>query len=184
MIDFKSIHLTLLTNLAYSILVIIIAFFSIKSISLIRKRIEKRLMTGTHNKEQLVQIETFLAVSEYIARVSIIFIALIWILAIFGVDIRPIITTVGVAGLAVSLSAQTIIKDYIGGMVILVENLFFIGDIVTIGVHTGRVIKITLRSTYLVDDHENTIIIPNGDIRTLVRDSSRVNEKNKAESNQ
>jgi len=177
--NFPIFSLSLLLNVLKSVLVILGAYIFIKIFSKIRIRVENRFKKANHREEQIVQIDTFMTVSEYIIRITIIFVAGIWILSIFGVNILPVLTTVGVAGLAVSLSAQTIIKDYFGGMVILVENLYYVGDTITIGSNSGRVLKITLRSTYLVDTQQNLIIIPNGDIRTIVK----IDEKKRGEPN-
>jgi small conductance mechanosensitive channel len=69
--------------------------------------------------------------------------------------------------LALSLGAQTFIKDFFGGVVILVENQFTVGDVIKVGDLTGTVERITLRATYLRDAEGKRISIPNGDIRTV-----------------
>jgi small conductance mechanosensitive channel len=79
---------------------------------------------------------------------------------------------VGIAGLGVTLAAQTILKDYISGFLILIENIFLIGDSVTINMFSGIIEKITLRVTYLIDAEGRRIVIPNGEIRTVTRGKS------------
>lgn len=73
------------------------------------------------------------------------------ILSDFGVDITPLLASVGIAGLALSLGAQTLIKDFIGGFLILFENQYVIGDTMKLGELTGQVERITLRATYVRD---------------------------------
>jgi len=88
------------------------------------------------------------------------------------VNIVPLLTTVGIVGLGITLAAQTILRDYISGFLILLENIFLIGDSVTINTFSGIIEKITLRVTYLVDLEGRRIIIPNGEIRTVTRGKS------------
>jgi small conductance mechanosensitive channel len=63
------------------------------------------------------------------------------ILSELGVDITPVLASAGVAGLALSLGAQTLIKDLLGGLFILSENQFYVGDVITIGNLSGTVEK-------------------------------------------
>lgn len=150
------------------ILILLGASILLRTISVSRQKLEKRISKSKRTEEQTSQFQTITLVGEYILRVFVIFIAAVWLLSLFGVNILPLITTVGVAGLALTLGAQTIIKDYIGGVIILLENLYYVGDTITIGSNTGVVEKITLRSTYLRNKDHQIIIIPNGDIRIFI----------------
>jgi moderate conductance mechanosensitive channel len=173
------IPLEILRKIINLLVIILISTAIIKLISFSRARLEQRPVKFTRSEEQKHQYHTLLMVGEYILRIIVIFLAAVWILALFGVNIAPILATVGVTGLAVTLGAQTIIKDYIGGVIILVENLYYLGDTVTIGTNTGVVERITLRSTYLRDAENKLVIIPNGDIRTLVLDNRSSQETKK-----
>jgi small conductance mechanosensitive channel len=97
----------------------------------------------------------------------ILLIALLMILYELGINIAPLLAGAGVVGLGISLGAQTIIKDFLGGVIILSENQFTIGDVISVGQLTGTVERITLRATYLRDSEGKLILIPNGDIRTI-----------------
>jgi small conductance mechanosensitive channel len=92
---------------------------------------------------------------------------LLMILFEFGINITPILASAGVVGLAFSLGAQTVIKDFLGGLLILIENQFTIGDIITVNQLTGTVERITMRATYLRDAEGKLNLIPNGDIRIV-----------------
>jgi small conductance mechanosensitive channel len=72
-----------------------------------------------------------------------------------------------VAGLAISLGAQTLIKDLIGGMLILTENQYGIGDIIEVGSARGQVERITLRTTLVRGAGGELYIVPNGEVRIL-----------------
>ncbi len=84
-----------------------------------------------------------------------------------GLDIGPLLAGAGLVGLALSLGAQTLIKDYIGGLLILFENQFAVGDVIKVGEVSGEVERITLRVTYLRDIEGRLHVLPNGDIRTV-----------------
>lgn len=85
-----------------------------------------------------------------------------------GFDIMPFITTAGVIGLAVGFGSQKLVKDVISGFFIVVDDLFVVGETVTIGGITGRVQEMGMRVTRLVDPTGKLVILSNGDIGTIV----------------
>ena len=91
------------------------------------------------------------------------------VLSAFGVDITPVLAGAGVAGLAVSLGAQTLFKDLIGGMLILVENQYVVGDIIQVGGVSGKVERLTLRATYIRDVNGSLHVVPNGEVRIVAK---------------
>lgn len=95
-------------------------------------------------------------------------IAFLTFLGTINVNIMPILTGLGIAGLAVSLAAQNIIRDFLNGIFVVVEDHFSVGDVVKIGEYFGVVENFTLRTTHLSDLDGNYIIIPNGRITELV----------------
>jgi small conductance mechanosensitive channel len=93
------------------------------------------------------------------------------LLGTFGIDITPILASVGVAGLAVSLGAQTLIKDLIGGLLIIVENQYAVGDFVAVGGVSGDVERITLRTTQIRGRNGELHVVPNGEVRILTNET-------------
>ena len=69
------------------------------------------------------------------------------ILTEIGIDVTPILAGVGVIGLAIGFGAQTLVKDVITGIFILLENSLAVGDVVSINGQAGGVERITLRRT-------------------------------------
>ncbi len=84
-----------------------------------------------------------------------------------GLIYAPLIASAELAGLAISLGAQTLIKDFISGFLILIENQFGVGDEVKIGIVSGTVENITLRSVTVRGADGSLNIVPNGDIRIV-----------------
>ncbi len=82
----------------------------------------------------------------------------------FFVPIAPILASVGVAGLAISFGAQSLVKDVIAGFFILVENQFSVGDVIEIEGVSGVVERMTLRVVMIRDANGVLHIIPNGSI--------------------
>lgn len=107
-----------------------------------------------------------------IAMVDAIWRTLIWLVAIFTIlrmifttlDLTPIIAATGVLGVALGFGAQTLIKDFLSGVFIIIENQYRVGDVVEIDKSTGTVEHITLRSTVLRDNDGSVHYIPNGSI--------------------
>jgi len=108
-------------------------------------------------------------------NVVIYAIILLMTLSLFGIDIRPILAGAGVIGLAIGFGAQSLVKDFVSGLFILVENQYGIGDKVKIGSFEGRVIRITMRSTVLKNDEGKTYYISNG----LIKDVTNMSQDKK-----
>jgi small conductance mechanosensitive channel len=105
-------------------------------------------------------------------------VVLFTILAEIGVNIGPALASLGVIGIAVGLGAQSLIKGYINGLFILMENQFGIGDVVKIGDIKGLVEEVNLRRTILRDIDGAVHYIPNGEIAIVsnyTKEYSRVN---------
>lgn len=138
------------------------------------KKLVKRMikMVEDEDKEKSSDIEkraqTLGSIIITTGNVVIYIIVLLMILKLFGVDITPILAGVGIIGLAVGFGAQSVVKDFVSGLFILIENRYSVGDKVKIGGFEGRVKKITIRSTILEDDEGKTFYISNGLIKEVV----------------
>jgi len=99
--------------------------------------------------------------------------SLIWLVALgmslneLQYNIAPLLAGLGVAGLALGLGAQTLIKDWLGGLFLLLEDQIRIGDSVTISGVSGLVEEINLRTIILRGENGAVHMIPNGSITTL-----------------
>ena len=93
--------------------------------------------------------------------VLIIVFALASVLAQFGFDIVSLVAGLGIVGLAVGFAAQSTLANFIAGITILIEQSFQVGDWVRLGEIEGRVVKISLRATQILDRDNIIVIIPN-----------------------
>ena len=99
-----------------------------------------------------------------VMRYALAFMALMVTLREVGVDIRALLVSAGVLGLAVGLGAQSLIKDVITGFFILFEGLIAVGDVIEVGSHVGTVESIGLRVTKLRMLNGAQRVIPNGEL--------------------
>lgn len=90
-----------------------------------------------------------------------------YVLSLLNVNMAPIIASLGIAGLALSFGAQSLIKDYLNGFYIIIENQFNIGDSIKIAGLSGKVEDFNFRRTVLRDTSGNVHIIPNSEIATV-----------------
>jgi small conductance mechanosensitive channel len=93
------------------------------------------------------------------------------ILKLLGFNIAPILGGLGILGIAVGFGAQSLIKDFIAGIFMLLENQYGVGDDIEILVprgSRGRVLKVTIRSTVLKDKKGKINYISNGSITNVV----------------
>ena len=113
------------------------------------------------------QLVTLTHIIQWTLAVLLVGSAVLMLLGTFGIDITPLLASVGVAGLAISLGAQSLIKDLIGGVLIIVENQYAVGDSITMGSVSGEVERITLRTTMVRALNGDLHIVPNGEVRVL-----------------
>ncbi len=88
------------------------------------------------------------------------------VLDTLGLNVAPLVAGVGIVGIAIGLGAQTLIKDVINGIFILVEDQYAVGDQVTLAGVTGEVLEVNPRRTLVRDGEGNTHSIPNSTITT------------------
>jgi small conductance mechanosensitive channel len=121
--------------------------------------------TGPMSQARRVQrAETVGAVLRSIVSIIVWTIAIFTALEVLGVSLGPLLATAGVAGIAIAFGAQSLVKDFLTGMFMLVEDQFAVGDVVDLGVATGTVEGISLRTTRLRDVDGVVWHVPNGTI--------------------
>jgi small conductance mechanosensitive channel len=99
-------------------------------------------------------------------RILILIIAFLMVLTALDLDIGPAIAGLGIVGLALSLGAQHLVRDYVAGAFVLIENQYSKGDTVAIAGVTGTVEDVSLRRTTLRDSDGTVHYVPHGLIQT------------------
>lgn len=90
---------------------------------------------------------------------------------IFDFNPTPLLASAGVAGVAIGLAAQTIVKDMINGMLVLVEDQYNVGDVITIAGVTGTVESMSLRKTTIRGFDGTLYLVPNSQITNVANQS-------------
>lgn len=124
---------------------------------------ERQSSSPTH----LAQVRTLTSVIRATGIGVIIVLAALEILPILGFNLGPLLTSAGVAGVAIGLAAQNIVKDCFNGFLILVEDQYNVGDLVTIAGVSGTVESMTLRRTQVRASDGTLYIVPNSQITTV-----------------
>lgn len=128
------------------------------------------------NRELTLKINTLSSVVESGGRALVFVIAGMMILSNIGINIAPLLASAGVVGIAIGLGAQSLIKDVIGGFLILFEDQYGVGDVISVNSYSGVVEHLSLRRTGLRGTDGSFTIIANGDVRAvqnLTKDWSR-----------
>jgi len=91
-------------------------------------------------------------------------VAAVMVLAEFNVNLAPILASAGIVGLAVGFGAQNLVRDFLSGMFMLLEDQYGVGDIVDVGAASGQVEAVGLRITTLRDGNGTVWYVRNGEI--------------------
>jgi small conductance mechanosensitive channel len=169
------------------ILIIAVALLAIRLSTLAVHGIVKALMDreaseGTAQELSAVELQkrmsTLDTLGANVLRAFIVLIAAVTMLGALGIDIGPAVAGLGIVGVALGFGAQHLVRDYLNGALILVENQFSKGDVVRLAGVAGTVEDFSLRRTTLRDLDGIVHTVPNGEISVasnLTRVWSRIN---------
>jgi small-conductance mechanosensitive channel len=107
------------------------------------------------------------AVFRSFSAIVISLIALFLILGELEINLAPLIASAGIVGIALGFGAQSVVKDFLSGIFIILEDHYGVGDIVDTGLATGKVEEVSLRTTRLRDQAGTLWIVPNGEIQRV-----------------
>ena len=153
------------------IVIVGLTALAMRLVTLAANEIDRRIIAPVKDHDRRARLQTLRKAAKSTAQVLILAIAVLIGLGTIGIDIGPALAAAGIFGLAVSLGAQTLIKDIIGGMTILLEDEYRVGDTVKIGSVSGDVEHITLRRTDVRDAEGRLFIVPNGDVRVVANET-------------
>lgn len=177
---------TIVPKLLPILFIILLAWFAIRLtqvlVSPLISHMLSRRMNGRHYDTEDVKkrSETLSSIIKGTTGVFIVLISFLTILAELGISIGPLLAGIGVVGLAIGLGAQSVMKDIIGGLFIILEDQYRKGDVVRVSGVDGVVEEITLRNTVLRDIDGTEHHVPNGEITiasNLTKNWSRVHLK-------
>ena len=154
------------------VLIIALVLIAAKLVNILIRGIlaanRKKGASDLHGKEREKRLATVLNLVEKAIRITIIVLAFMMVLREFGVDITPLLTGAGIAGVALGFGSQSLVKDVISGFFILIEDQIRIGDVIRINNGlSGSVERMELRVTAIRDGDGTLHIIPNGEIKSV-----------------
>ncbi len=153
-------------------IVALLALFAARVVNLVAQYAEGTVLRGRRGDGDLGQrARTVGGVARNFGLALIAVIATLMILAALGLNTAPLLASAGVIGVAIGFGAQTLVRDVLSGLFILIEDQFAVGDTVDIMGATGQVERMSLRAT-IVRGYDGTLhTIPNGEIRRVANQS-------------
>jgi small conductance mechanosensitive channel len=169
-------------TLAVALRILLIVAIMLIALSLIRRTAPRVALLMVRVEGSSVDVDkrrqTLASLVRRTATAVVVVLSAFTLLSAVGIDITPVLAGLGVAGIAVGLGAQTLVRDLVGGVFIVIENQFGKGDVVRIAGVAGMVEDVTLRRTLLRDLDGIVHTVPNGEIgvaSNFTRGYSRVN---------
>jgi len=160
------------TKLPKLIVIAIIAFIFSRLLRLGTHHMTRLAERSSAGLERLAEVKTMAGVIRTTGLAIIGLIAGFMALDTIGFSLAPLLASAGIAGIAIGLAAQTIVKDMLNGFLILVEGQFSVGDQVRVAGVSGVVEALTLRRTAVRDADGTLYVIPNSQITTVANLSS------------
>ena len=168
---------TWITTDGLKIIFILVAAYIINKIA--RKLIDKTIrkaIRGQDKEAEKKREDTLISIFNGTLKVILWLIVIMMVLPVFGIEVGPILAGAGILGVALGFGAQYMIRDFLAGLFIILENQYRVGDVVCLDNVCGGVEAITLRKTVMRDLDGKVHHIPNGTFKiaaNLTTDYSR-----------
>jgi small conductance mechanosensitive channel len=154
-------------DLPRMVLILAIAFVLARIVAFFVNRMRDLADRQSTSPQRASELRTVAAILRATAYGIIGFIVLLHILDVFNINLTPLLASAGVVGVGIGLGAQSLFKDVLNGIFILVENQYNVGDTVRIAGLAGTVEDLTLRVTTLRDADGTVHYIPNSQVATV-----------------
>lgn len=155
------------SKLPHLVVIAAIGFILIRLLRIVTNRMVRVAEQHAPGPERIAQVKTLSGVIRATGITVIGIIVGLQFLAAVDINLSPLLASAGIAGVAIGLAAQTIVKDMLNGVLILVEDQFNVGDTVKIAGLAGTVEAMTLRKTTVRDGDGTLYVIPNSQITTV-----------------
>ena len=154
-------------RLPHLLVVAVIAFLLSRLLRLVTLRMTHVAEQHGAGPGRIAQVKTLSQVIRATGLTIIGVITGLQFLDAVGINLGPLLASAGIAGVAIGLAAQNIVKDVLNGILILVEDQFNVGDTVRIAGLAGTVEAMTLRKTTVRDADGTLYVVPNSQITTV-----------------
>lgn len=157
------------SKIIWAIIFLLISFFFIRLVTRILDKLSEK---STKYRIALKGTIPIVRIFSWTFVLSIV------VTVIFAPPVESLVVVTGSLGLAIGFASQDILKNIFGGIMILFDRPFQVGDKIEAGQYYGEVVKIGLRSTRIVTADDSLVSIPNGDIMTRSVSNSNTGEAN------
>lgn len=161
----------LVRSVLHVLVILLLAWLGKRLFNRVLMVLRQQLSPHMTDSERAQRVTTLVRVLSYLASVGIWVLALLLVLHEVGIQIAPLLAAAGVVGIAVGFGAQSLVKDYFSGVVMLLEDQARVGDSIDAGGKSGVVEAVTLRHLRLRDDDGQVHFVPNGAITTVTNRS-------------
>ncbi|MCA9333047.1 mechanosensitive ion channel family protein [Candidatus Saccharibacteria bacterium] len=153
-----------LVNVIVIIIMAVVArrLLTIVTVKLLSKTIRPDMYPTTTDRKK--RLDTLNSLMTAVVKVTVWVIAIMMIISEVGVNTAPLLASAGIIGVALGFGAQSLVKDFVSGIFIILENQYRVGDVVSIAGVDGAVEAVTIRTTVLRSFDGNVHHIPNGTI--------------------
>ena len=149
------------------LIIVLIAWVLTRLLSFFTDRMARIAEKHAAGSSRISQARTLSSVLRATGIGVIGTLATLEVLPLLGFNLAPLLASAGVAGVAIGLACQTVVKDCLNGMLVLVEDQYNVGDVVKVAGLSGQVEAMSLRKTTLRDGDGTLYIIPNSQITTV-----------------
>jgi small conductance mechanosensitive channel len=155
------------------VVIAVIAYLVIRIGSASARRFEREMSQGSGLDvvERSKRAQTLGRLLQKTLTIGVCAMAALMILRELNVDITPVLTGAGIAGLAIGFGAQTLVRDVISGFFLIFEDQVRVGDVAVVNGQAGLVEALNLRTIVLRDMEGTVHVVPNGEIKTLANRS-------------
>ena len=151
------------------ILIVIGALIGYKIISLALNKVMFKGKSDFEKKRRNTLIVLFNSIMKY----AVIIMALLMILSVYGIDTTSVLAGLGIAGVVIGLALQDALKDIIGGINIILENYYILGDWVRFNDFIGTVIEFGLKSTKIKSANGEVLVLSNRSVDKIINLSQK-----------
>jgi small conductance mechanosensitive channel len=151
---------------------IVLGFLIQQVLFVVVRRIEVWIeRMGHHSAMAKKRSKTIGQIFRSLVTVMVVSGVVLYALEVFGWDVRPLLATAGIAGVALGFGAQTLVRDVIAGIFIIAEDQFGVGDLIEINGKAATVEALTVRCATLRDFNGFLHFVPNGEMKIVVNRS-------------
>lgn len=130
----------------------------------LKDRADALLLGPTATARRTQRAQSIGSLLKSVTSFFVFTVALMLVLAELGINIGPLLTSAGIAGIAIGFGAQNLIKDFLSGIFMLLEDQYGVGDVVDLGSASGTVVAVSLRTTTVRSPDGTIWYVRNGEV--------------------